>query len=425
MNILLIAIGSAGDVHPVVSLGLGLQARGHRVTLITNGHFRPLAERVGLDLVELGTAEDYDRVIERPEVWDPARGFKFVVEWAMVRPMRPTFDIIRELNVPGETVVAAPITAVGARVAHEALGIPLVTVLLQPSILRSFIDPPRIAGFPASNKMPKLWNRWMFWVADVAIIDRLIAPQVNAFRAEFGLAPRKRLFKEWNTSPTRILGLFPEWYAQTPEDWPKHLKLTDFPLYDESDLAPLAPEVEAFLNAGAAPIVFTPGSAMRFGGDFFREAVDACRRLGKRGVLLSPFRDQIPADLPDSIRNFDRVPFSQIFPRASAVVHHGGIGTSAQGLAAGVPQLIMPLAHDQHDNAYRLERLGVARSLEVPKFKAPAVASRLKELIESPRVHAQARKYAELLRPRNSLARSCRVIEETLDLEPTPLKIQG
>jgi len=423
LNIILIAIGSAGDVHPMVSLGLGLRARGHRITLITNGHFRPLAERVGLDLVELGTVEDYEEVISRPEVWDPAKAPRLVLEWATLKPMRPTVEILQELNVPGETVVAAPVTAFGARIAQEALGIPLVSVLLQPAILRSLTHPPILAGFPASRSMPQIWNRWMYWLADVAFVDRLVAPETNAFRAEFGLPPTRRFFSEWMLSPARILGLFPEWLAGRPADWPAQLRLTGFPLYDESDRVELAAEVEDFLAAGAPPIVFTPGSAMRHGHAFFTQAVDACRRMGHRAVLISRFREQIPYDLPPEIRAFDFVPFSQIFPRAAAVVHHGGIGTSAQGLAAGVPQLIMPLAHDQHDNAARLERLGVARSLPVRRFQGSVVADRLRELIGSPKFRQQARQYAaELLRNQDSLAQSCQVIEEAVSLDTQTVK---
>ncbi len=418
MNILLIAIGSSGDVHPVVSLGLGLKARGHRVTLITNPHFRPLAERVGIDLIDLGTKEQYETIIELPEVWEPAAGFRLVAEWAILKPMRQTLSIVQELNVPGETVVAAPISAFGARIAQEAFGIPLVSVLLQPAMLRSTIDPPTLHGFPASRRMPRRLNQWLYWLADVALIDRLIAPETNAFRAEFGLPPKRRLFDDWMLSPTCALGLFPDWFADRPSDWPGQVRLTNFPLYDESDHVELAPDVADFLDAGEPPIVFTPGSAMRHGREFFTEAVDACQRLGRRGALLSRFRDQIPENLPSGIRSFDFVPFSQIFPRAAAVVHHGGIGTSAQGLAAGVPQLIMPLAHDQHDNAARLERLGVARSLSSARFKGPAVANRLNELIGVPQFRHQAQSHAAHLKARDSLAQSCQVIEEAVRLEP-------
>jgi UDP:flavonoid glycosyltransferase YjiC (YdhE family) len=99
--------------------------------------------------------------------------------------------------------------------------------------------------------------------------------------------------------------------------------------------------------------------------------VDACRRLGRRGLLLSRYRDQLPADLPPGVRHFDYVPLSRVLPRAAALVSHGGIGTLSQALAAGIPQLIMPLGFDQFDNAARLGRLGVAATLTPRPSVAP------------------------------------------------------
>jgi rhamnosyltransferase subunit B len=392
VNILLIALGSSGDVNPFVGLGVRLRARGHRVTLITNGHFEPLARRAGLEFAPLGTAADYRAVLEYPEIWDLRKGFQLMVKWAMLKPMRPTYEAIETRNVPGETVMAAPVTAFGARVAQERLGIPLVTVNLQPAMLRSSAAPPVLNPLPLSRKMPKLWNKALFWLADVAVTDPLVARETNAFRAELGLPPARRFFDAWWFSPACVLGLFPEWFAPPQHDWPRQVRLTGFPLYDESDAVGLAPELAAFLDAGTPPIVFTPGSAMRHGRAFFEAAVDACRRLGRRGVLISPFGDQVPAELPREIRAFEFVPFSRIFPRAAAVAHHGGIGTSAQGLAAGVPQLIMPMAHDQPDNADRLERLGVARSLPPRRFGGAAVAHALGAPTRSPNRAASSKK---------------------------------
>lgn len=416
MNILVFSIGSAGDVHPFVALALALKARGHDVTFITNGHFEPLVRRVGLEYLELGTEEDYRRVLELPEVWHPTRSFPLVADWGMIRPMRRSFEIIKERNVPGETVVVGPLLAFGARVAQEVLGVPLVSVLLQPTMLRNDRTPPHIPKLPVSSSMPPAWNRFLYWFADVAVIDRVVAAETNAFRAEFGLPPVRRLFANWWFSPTRVLGLFPEWYAPTLVDSMPQLRMTGFPLYDEADRRPLDPELEAFLDAGPPPIAFTPGSAMRHGREFFRAAVEAVRRLGRRAVLISPYRDQLPSPLPPEIRAFDFIPFSRVFPRAAAVVHHGGIGTSAQGLAAGVPQLLMPMAHDQFDNAERLKRLDVARWLPTKQFRPAPVAQALDELINSPHVAAQSRATAERLRQANPLEDSCRLIEDEVGI---------
>lgn len=149
------------------------------------------------------------------------------------------------------------------------------------------------------------------------------------------------------------------------------------------------PGVEAFLDGGEPPVLFTPGSANIQAARFFGVALEACGRLNCRGLFVTPRAEQVPPRLPGSVLHVPAAPFSRLFPRCAAVVHHGGIGTVAQGLAAGVPQLVMPMAHDQPDHAQRLKRMGVGDYLLPKRFDASAVAGRLARLINS-RATAQA-----------------------------------
>jgi rhamnosyltransferase subunit B len=416
VNVLLFALGSDGDVHPFIGLGLRLRARGHRVTIVANGHFEPLVRRTGFAFVEVGTDAEYREILKIPGVWETLKGFRIVAERLILQPMRGIYAIVQEHNIPGETMVAAPATAVGARIAQEHLDVPLVTVCLQPAMIRSFTEPPLFAGLPLSRKMPRAWNRIWFWLADQLVTEQVLGPELNAYRAELGLPPIREPLMDWWLSPTRVLGLFPDWFATPQADWPAQTVLTGFPLYDESDAIALSPEATAFLDVGDPPIAFTPGSANCQAQAFFEAAVDACRRLGRRGVLITRYPDQVPGDLPSTIRAFEFLPFSRIFPRAAAVVHHGGIGTSAQALQAGVPQIVMPLAHDQHDNAARLERLGVARSLAPRRFRGTALARQLAALVDSPTVAEGCRQARERFRAHDPLDESCRVIEEAVNL---------
>jgi rhamnosyltransferase subunit B len=412
MNALLVALGSAGDVYPLIGLGLRLRARGHSVTLLANGHFGPLARQVGIDFEELGPDADYRSLVEMPELWKPISALRLAAQWLILRPMRRTFEIIRERNVFGETVVVAPVTAFGARIAQERLAVPLVSICLHPTTLRSLTRPPILRPLPISHNLPCVWNRFWYWLSDRALMDPLVTRETNTFRAELGLPPVRHGFATWSFSPLRVVGLFPAWFAAPQPDWPSQVRLSGFPLYDDGDFLPIAPEAADHFEAGQRPIVFTPGSAMRRAKAFFEAAVDACRRLDSRAVLVSRYLDQIPCGLPRSIRVFDSLPFSHVFPRAAAVVHHGGIGTASLALEAGVPQLIMPMAFDQHDNAARLERLGVARSLSPHSFRGPTVARLVGELINSPAVAGSCRRTSDRFREDDSLAEPCRLIEQ-------------
>jgi rhamnosyltransferase subunit B len=237
-------------------------------------------------------------------------------------------------------------------------------------------------------------------------------PRAKCFRKEIGLRPVNRVLTRWVHSPQRVICLFPAWYASPQPDWPPNTYLTGFPLFDEGDEDELASEVSAFLDAGEPPIVFMPGSLMQRGKQFFEESVAACQALGRRAILLSRFDQQIPEHLPAGIRHFEYVPFGKLLPFCKMLVHHGGIGTSAQAMRAGVPQVIHPLAHGQIDNAARLRALGVAEWIQPSDYRASGVAQKLQWLIESPTIADQCRAVAARFENTDPLGETCEIIEQ-------------
>jgi rhamnosyltransferase subunit B len=152
--------------------------------------------------------------------------------------------------------------------------------------------------------------------------------------------------------------------------WPPHTQVTGFVLYQGRRRLP--PEVARFLEAGPAPLVFTLGSsAVSAAGPFYQESVEAVRRLGHRAVLLvgTDPQNHPPEPLPAGVLAVPYAPHGDLFPRALAIIHQGGIGTTGQTLRAGRPMLVVPYAFDQPDNAVRVMNLGVARTL-LPKHYA-------------------------------------------------------
>ena len=260
------------------------------------------------------------------------------------------------------------------------------------------------------------WPRWaksaVFWMGDRVLVDPVIAPTLNALRRELGLEAVRRVYTRWNNSPQLVLGLFPEWFARHQPDWPANTKAVGFPLWDPPAAAHLSAEVNEFLDDGDPPVVFAPGSANVQAGDFFRTAVEVCERLGRRGMLMTKYPAQLPKHLPPSVRSFGFVPFSELLPRAAALVHHGGIGTCAQGLASGIPQLVMPMAYDQLDNGLRLARLGVGQVAPRNRFKVARVSATLAPLLDSPEVASRCREYASRCNGPAALAAACDLLEQ-------------
>jgi UDP:flavonoid glycosyltransferase YjiC (YdhE family) len=414
MNILLTPIGSGGDVLPFIRLGMSLKARGHDVTVITNSLYEPLARHAGLAFVEWISPEAMQEAANDPDLWHPTRGFLLAVR-TVGSWHRQLLEHIEARYVPGQTVVVAGSYALGARIAHDYLGVPLASLLLQPAFLRSAYRSPVLPGLPAPDWAPRAWKRLVYFLRDALVLDPVAAPAVNALRAELGLPPVRGVLGSWWHSPQRVIGLFPGWFGPPQPDWPAQVRLTGFPLYDGLGQEPVPAGLDEFLRDGEPPVVFTPGTMMRHPRQFFAAAVDACVRLGRRGLLLTRFRDQLPASLPGGVAHFDYVPLSRVLPRAAALVSHGGIGTLSQALAAGIPQLVMPLAFDQFDNAARLVRLGVAATLLPRHFRGPAVARELARLLTSPAVARACQVAAARLHKDHWEDATCRAVEALVE----------
>ena len=416
------AIGSYGDVHPMVGLGAALAHRGHRVKLITNPYFAELVADAGLELVPLGSRENYIELTQHPDLWHPLRGAKLVLGRAAGGLLRQIYELVCEHYRPGETVLCAHALDLGSRVARETLRAPLASVDFAPVMMWSVYNSPRVKGALSGPRIPKWIKRLQFWASDRLFVLPLVGAELNGLRRELGLTPIRRVFGEFMHRCDLVLGMFPEWFGPPQPDWPARTRLTGFPLWDATPDAQLADEVEEFLSAGTPPIAFSPGSANRAAEQFFSAAVEACERLGQRGILLTKYAEQLPQKLPATVRHFGFVPLSRLLPRTAALVHHGGIGSCAQGLAAGLPQLVRPMAFDQFDNARRLVRLGVGEEISVRTFRGPAIVAALVRLLDSNDVATNCRALADRCDGEASLEMACDELER-LAAQTDPYKI--
>ncbi len=439
---LITGLGSYGDVHPMAGLGAALAARGHRVKIVTNPYFEDVVAGAGLELLPLGTREQYVELTQHPDLWHHIRGPKLVLSYASARMLRPLYDLLVANYVPGETVFCAHAMDLASRVAGEKLGAPVASTIFAPGVLWSLYDSPRLKGAMLGPRVPRWLKRVQFWASDRLFAMPLLGPELNALRADLGLPRTQRIFNHWLFESDLMLGLFPDWFGPLQPDWPANSRAVGFPLWDsptpaetplnegaagsasalcsntdkhgqsqrQTDGLPI--EVQDFLAAGTPPIAFSPGSANREAQQFFTAAVDVCARLGRRGILLTKYGHQLPANLPESVCHVGFVPMSKLLPHTAALVHHGGIGSCAQGLAAGVPQIVRPMSYDQFDNSRRLVRLGVAREIAVGKFTGPSVATALAIMLDSPTIAARCRDLASRCNGPAALAAACDALEQ-------------
>jgi UDP:flavonoid glycosyltransferase YjiC (YdhE family) len=423
-RLLLATLGSLGDLHPMVALGRGLAARGHDVTIASSPAHGPRVVEAGLGFAPIRP----DLKPEDPElarrVLDPVRGPAVLLRELVMGSIRASHaDLDAAAHACGaELLVAGEVVYAASLVAHTR-GIPWVAALLQPFAMLSAHDPAVMPNLPfarAIRAAPLALQRAL--LAAARRHTRGWFAPLDALRAELGL-PRARhpLFDE-KFSPWLNLALFPRELAAPQPDWPAPTLQPGFLYYDgvAPDTAAVA-RLSAFLDAGDPPIVFTLGSsAVQAPGRFYEESLEAARRLGRRALLLagrwSP-QSGSPADRAlhaPAAAAFDYAPHSLAFPRACAIVHQGGIGTTAQALRAGRPQLVVPFAFDQPDNAARIERLGVGRAMARRRYDAARAARVIGELLADTGVAGRAAALGATLSAGDGLAAACDAIEAVL-----------
>jgi len=411
VQFILVAVGSIGDVFPLLEISRELVRRGHRVRLIANPWYEKHVEKTGAELVPAGSRDDQERMLAHPDLWHPRKGWPLWLQLGALPLMRQTYDFIREHNEPGETVVGGSWAAHGAIIAREKLGVPLVTLHLEPDKFRTAYQSSVMPAHMMLYQSTPAWlKRIQYRLADWLVIDRVFQP-VNEFRRELGLPPKHGFLNDWFHSPDLTVGMFPEWWGPRQPDWPASTFQPGFPLPPE-DTSQLPDDVETFLAAGDAPIVFSPGGVNRQARDFFAVATESCRRLSLRGIFLTAYPEQLPEPLPENVRHFEFVPFGPLLKRSAAVVHHGGIGTTAMCLKAAVPQVAVPNLHINQDTATRLARCGAGAKIAPRALRESSLSTALSHLLSSDDVRIRCRQLAESMQNMNAVSETCDRMEQ-------------
>ncbi|HET7795395.1 MAG TPA: nucleotide disphospho-sugar-binding domain-containing protein [Rhizobacter sp.] len=413
MKILLNTVGSHGDALPFIAIAQELQRRGHEPLLFANGSFAALATAAGVPFVETSSAEQQAAALRDPAAIDMRKGLALLADAVMLN-LRQSLELMEQAHEPGRTLVVGSSVAWATRVFAERHRVPVATLHLAPALFRSEYRAPSVGPLGHLERAPRFIKRYLWSMMDRRFLDPLFAVPFNRIRAELGLPPVARVYHDWLHQADLTLGLFPEWFAPKQPDWPQGLQLTGFPLQPASSTLPA--EVEAFLSQGDAPVAFTAGTANAASHAFFAASAEACRLSGRRGLLITHSPEQLPPVLPQGVMHVGYAPFDALLPRVSAFVHHGGIGTTAQALRAGVPQLVKPMGADQFDNASRTVQLGVAKQLLPRRYNARTAAHALDLLVSDPVVRERCEAMRHQMAKQNGVSAACDAILDQLAL---------
>ncbi len=389
--------GSLGDLHPFIALGRALRDEGCAVTLASHPDYRPKIEASGLNFVPFGASrEAYVRDLRL----NPAEIIRrlssdhgFMIKRLIAPYLEGSITDITPAVRDADLVLGSSFSY-GAHIAALLCKKPFTTVALQPTVMMSSYDPPRVKKAPfiftPNTELGVAYNRLVMRTGEkfMAATQR----QVRAVYKQHGLTPRIGL--GGIVSRHQTIALYSKLLGDEQPDFPPNTEIVGFPFYDsETGGTPrLPPRLEAFLELGRAPLVFSLGTAVVYGGEmFYRRAIDVAKALGERCVILAgPESPLLREDFGPDVCVVAYAPHSLLFPRCKAITHHGGIGSTAQALRAGRPQLVTPVFGDQFDNARRLNKIGAGLTLNYDRWDLSGAMACLKRLITDPAVAVQA-----------------------------------
>jgi rhamnosyltransferase subunit B len=412
--------GSVGDVYPYVALAAALQKRGHSCVIATSSHFRAVFEDAGVDFILMRPELTSDPTFQNKlfKAAHVARAWFHEIQMPTIEDAyRDLYALARDADLLVSTNLAY-----AASLVAEVTELPWITTKFSPIECLSAYDFPylhrRRRAARLLRRSPAL-SHWAIRCFRRLFRRRNLAP-LGTLRRKLGLPPSDH-DQYWGSVGPRVeLRLFSPLIGKPQPDWPSYARQTGFLFIEDARPAtPLVPELECFIRSGTAPIVFTLGSQQNTerNRQFLKTSFEALQDLDCRAILLTgnqENRSALPAVLPSSIFTIDQAPHGTLFPRAKAIVHHCGIGTLAQALRAGRPQLGVPFVFDQPDNSTRLTMLGVALVVHGNSYTPARAAQALSRLISEPSFESRAAIVAQAISSERGLEAACAAIETAL-----------
>ncbi|MDH3529410.1 MAG: glycosyltransferase [Acidobacteriota bacterium] len=415
-KIVLAPYGSLGDLHPFLAIGFELRERGHQVLVTTLEPYREKIQSLGFEFRPLRPEFDPEDRDSARRVMDTRRGSEVLITEYMLPNIRAMYEDLMSSVKDADLLIAGEIVFPAHSVAEKE-GLKLVTTTLAPLSMFSAYEPNVYPNVPYLRYLNFLGRPFQEFV--IFIMKRVVRKWLEdyrEFRRSIGLDPTHDPIVEGKYSKDLHLAMFSSALGGPQPDWNEKALQTGFCFYDgRRDLGAMPERLLEFLDVGDPPIVFTLGSAaVMDAGDFFEESIAAAKRLERRAVCLYGIFNEKPRGFDADRVGFDYAPFGELFPRAACVVHQGGVGTTAQALKAGVPQLIVPYSHDQPDNAARCVRNGVARTIGRAHYKASTAAREIAAILSDESYQAKAAGMKRIIDSENGTMTASDAIESTL-----------
>lgn len=395
MKIFIVALGSFGDVNPFICLATQLKRRGHEVVMLVSADAIAKVEKNGIAAHAIMTQEQYDLWRNMPRCDDPdEENGKALIHMALPA-VSETIKYVWQNFQPGNSLgISIPMQGIGLKFLELRLPLPVIGV----------------------NLAPRDWQGNN--IADTEQqFNQTFAKPFNALCREMGLTEGQQNWYQTLITDRYAIGLYPQWFVnQAINKFTANIVPSHFLFDQRDDNQPLPEKLIEFLDQGDAPLAVTFGTYASTDDQLYRSVVEACDRLNKRAVLITQYPEQLPNPLPSHCLQVDYVNLKRLFVHLCGVIHHGGVGTSAQSLRAGVPQLVCPMAFDQFGNADSIEALGCGLQINVTDFNPDGLTASLTALFENQSIKIQATQQKDLFPKHDPAIWPCDLIEKYAQL---------
>ena len=408
-HIVIFALGTGGDIDPMVALGAELTRRGYRISFLSNDYFEPIISAAGCQFVSVGTVEQYHQG-NSPSAWEidnHTDSFQFY----HAPTFEPAFLFVKQCAIERGTLLLALGEGSGAVAAAEKFNVPFVKLMLSPNVIFSAYSPPAPTSWIIPPTIPEFIMRFLLRRYRKVRFKRFF----KSSHTQQHMIVRKQLqcLPQFQKESGAILqvGFFPEWFGMRAQDWPGNLTLVGFPLQNRASIS-ARHEFDQLIERVGAPLIFTTGTGVKDVQDLFREGRKICEQLQVPGVFVGGASGAEILQGSALCTHMNYIDFEYALSKALAIVHHGGIGTTAQAIKAGIPQLIRPLKYDQPDNADRIYKLGLGTYVMPEQFKAEQVAPMISNMLQKTKNSKALRHYSADVANSSAIVDACDLIEQ-------------